>query len=80
MSRSRKKVFGGKDRSPFYKNQANRRVRRFEDSIPNGGSYKKLYEQWNICDYKCIWFVKEDLNDYLNRLNKKDKLYKYFNK
>lgn len=55
MSRSRKKSFILKDQPPgkrHMKRQANRRVRHAKD-IPDGKSYKRLYESWDICDYAC---------------------------
>lgn len=30
----------------YYKNQSNRRVRRYKGSLPNGNGYRKLYEYW----------------------------------
>lgn len=57
MSRSFKKVPGHVDRSSFNKNQANRRVRRYKRDLQSGGTYKKLYEKWNICDYRYLIFT-----------------------
>jgi len=37
------------------KKLSNRRVR-YSKIISNGGFYKKLYESWNICDYKNYWY------------------------
>jgi hypothetical protein len=54
MSRSFKKNPGIKDSwsgKKFGKNQANRRVRHYKRYLSNGGSYKKLYEKYDICDY-----------------------------
>ena len=31
---------------------ANKKVRRHKKEISNGRSYKKLYESWDICDYR----------------------------
>ena len=55
MSRSYKKHLIRKDGSgskwkPFRKNQANRRIRRSPD-VPNGNAYRRLYDQWNLCDW-----------------------------
>ena len=50
MSRSYKKSLWIKDRSPFHKKQANRKVRRSED-VPNGKAYRKFYESYDISDY-----------------------------
>lgn len=30
----------------FYKNQSNRKVRRYKGSLPKGNAYRKLYEYW----------------------------------
>lgn len=63
MSRSRKKFPAASDYSRastrFYKNQANRVIRRYKKGIPDGSSYKKLYCTWNICDYKFVFFDKK---------------------
>ena len=40
----------------FGKKQANRKVRHFLQDIPSGGSYKKLYDSWDICDFKVVYF------------------------
>ena len=54
MSRSYRKpiaVDGYKSKwKPKAKQLANRAVRREE--LKSGGSYKKVYNSWNICDYK----------------------------
>jgi len=55
MSRSYKKTPGFCDRSPFNKKQANKKVRKTK-IVPNGKAYKKLYESYNICDFKCLYF------------------------
>jgi hypothetical protein len=59
MSRSHKKVPGWCDRSPFSKKEANGRVRR-TDELPNGNAYKKVFESWDIHDYKCLLWTNED--------------------
>jgi len=57
MSRSYKKHPYSGD-GPHNKNHANRKVRRH---LNNGGemgnrcAYKKMYEQWDICDYYSKW-------------------------
>jgi len=67
MSRSFKRFPGFSDNDhgkKYQKRQAARRARYNED-VPNGGAYKKLYEQWDICDYNCRYFeirlLKEEL-------------------
>lgn len=55
MSRSHKKHFYCKDRNPYAKRLANRRVRRAlnadSDLELQHGSYRKFYESWDICDW-----------------------------
>jgi hypothetical protein len=63
MSRSHKNVPGytcgyRSVERKFEKNRANRKVRRVMDV--NGMMYKKLYNSWNICDYKFLFFSKKD--------------------
>lgn len=56
MSRSRKKHPVVKDYSRGgtrkSKQLASRVVRRYPHTIADGSSYRKLYESWNICDWK----------------------------
>jgi hypothetical protein len=59
MSRSYKHVGGWKDRNPWAKRQANRRVRR-TSSIASGKAYRKVFNPWNISDYKFLIFTKAD--------------------
>lgn len=54
MSRSYKKEPWICDRSPYNKNQANRRVRRYKRKLKDGRSYRKLYSSYDICDFK--WY------------------------
>jgi hypothetical protein len=63
MSRSRRVPwitdgYKGSKRKQFFKNYANKVVRKSRD-IPNGKAYKKFFCSYDICDYK--WYV--DLND-----------------
>lgn len=66
MSRSRRKpwVKDGYKRpgKKIPKRTANHKVRKTE-SIANGKAYKKVYDSWNICDYR--WY--EPNNDKLKR-------------
>lgn len=58
MSRSYKKNPGYTDHSKStYKDKrfANKKVRKTKN-ISNGGAYRKVYESWNICDFKFIFF------------------------
>lgn len=43
--------------------QANRRVRHYKLFLPDGATFKKLYQQWDICDYRHRMTV----NDWLER-------------
>lgn len=63
MSRSRRKtpyLTDGQDSAGVRKlarRLANRKVRRQKD-LASGGAYKRVYESWNICDYKFLDKVK----------------------
>lgn len=61
MSRSYKKHPWYKDRSPYMKNQANRKVRRYKGENLNHKSYRKLFQSWDICDYKFDGYGKEEI-------------------
>lgn len=59
MSRSYKKHLWescneGSSYKRFIKNYANRIIRHTHD-IPNGKTYRKYFESWNISDYKGLW-------------------------
>lgn len=61
MSRSYKKNSIIKDTGnykQFCKRQANKRVRRTLD-ISDGNGYRKVYPQWDICDYR--WYEFTDM-------------------
>lgn len=64
MSRSFKKHPGWTDNSDAKtdKRLANKRVRKHLD-IPSGNAYKKLYETWDIHDWKYIYFSEKDLQE-----------------
>lgn len=66
MSRSYKKYPSAKwERScKFGQRQANKKVRRTLQDIPNGKAYKKIYESWNICDYKFVSFLPSRWEEY----------------
>lgn len=65
MSRSRKKnpYFSdyGRKRTPFFKRQANKRIRKIED-LAKGNSYRKSDITYNICDYK--FYCPDDVKAY----------------
>jgi len=69
MARSRKKTPGWCDRSPWWKNYANRRLRRLPpEAIPNGCRYKRHTCSYHICDFKHLYFrqrwVRETVDGY----------------
>lgn len=69
MSRSYRKnvwVKDGQDGGSHHraaKREASQKVRRVpvNEEIPNGGTYKKFYCSWNICDYK--WLIEFPVRD-----------------
>lgn len=72
MSRSYKKNPVYKDRNPYNKKRANRKVRRSKH-LSDGCHYKRLFPQWDICDY---WtretregWLKDIISDYRSYLN-----------
>lgn len=59
MARSFKKVAGWKDHANRkVKRFASKAVRRYTGDLDSGGSYKKLFESWDICDYKSLYYTK----------------------
>lgn len=52
MARSYRRHVFVKMVSGYAKRRANRRVRQYRGTIPNGSFYKKLYPQYDISDYK----------------------------
>ncbi len=53
MSRSYKKTPITKDGSTWHKRQANKRVRRFKGDLANKGTgFRRLYDQYSLCDWK----------------------------
>ena len=58
MSRSRKKVPGWTQGGNYHKcakRLANKQIRKTLD-IPDGGAFRKVFETWNICDYRELHF------------------------
>lgn len=56
MSKSRRKPFiVDSSTKKFGKRYANKKVRRYKGVIQNGKWYRKIYNSWDICDYK--WYV-----------------------
>lgn len=83
MSRSFKKcgvVKDGNRKKCYHKKQANKRTRVYT-GLSDGCSYKRLYNQWEICDYKqAQWWIRdgtyytiypEELPEYVRYLHKK---------
>ena len=66
MSRSHKKVWGSKDRNPWAKNYANRKLR-YKTNVPNGGNYKKFTQSYDICDWKFFWYSKQEFLEFQKR-------------
>ena len=62
MSRSYKKApvstDGRRKTTKYFKNVANRKVRRAE-GLYQGKSYRKLYNSWNIHDYISYWTIQD---------------------
>jgi hypothetical protein len=44
----------GSSYKKWVKRQASKTVRRAKD-VPEGNAYRKLFDSWNICDYKMQW-------------------------
>lgn len=67
MSRSYKKspvsTDGRRKTTKYFKNQANRIVRR-SDGAYNGKSYRKLYQTWNIHDFISYWTLQDAIKSY----------------
>ena len=47
--------YKGSKRKQFYKNQANRFIRRTNLEIANGKAYRKFSNPWDICDYRFMY-------------------------
>lgn len=82
MSRSYKKIPIYKDRNPYMKKLANRKLRRRlnaneECFIGNYKSYKKTFESWDICDYYFMGYSKKKLRR-LKKDWRNDDYLKYF--
>ena len=46
---------------------ANHKVRRTLN-LGNYSYYKKVFQSWNICDYKSLFFFSEYVNEYIHKL------------
>lgn len=48
----------GKSRRKYAKRAANKSVRAFKGELPFGNWFKRLYQSWDICDWK--FFIPKD--------------------
>lgn len=65
MSRSYKKHPVVKGNCKGQKQVANRKIRRVDKLTPlKGGSYKKLYLTWNICDFRSRWTEEDAITEW----------------
>lgn len=58
MSRSYKKIPCIKNPHKYEKGQANKIVRRYKKELSDGKAYRKLYPQYDICDWKICYSFK----------------------
>lgn len=85
MSRSYKKHAGIKDpANKGMKKFANKKVRHSND-VPNGKSYKKMFESYNISDFswlyswnECLATWEKSKKDKYNHIKTKEELYRYW--
>ena len=64
MSRSYKKhLYEKQQNTKGLKKCANRRVRRAKN-VPSGKAYKKLFQSWDICDWRWYTSKEEAVVDY----------------
>lgn len=78
MSRSYKKTPGWCRKTKGMKKFANKTVRNTKD-IPNGGAFKKNGHSWDICDWKFLYFNKEELKETIEKYYFGEK-YRFFMK
>ena len=78
MSRSYKKtpVIKDSDNTKWVKRQATKSVRRYKGILAKGSSYKKLFESWNICDYR--FYEPWDIDNQIFYENDKKEWSKYY--
>ena len=69
MSRSYKKIpYSGDRKDKFFKNYANRKIRRNKFHNFQYGNYRKNFQTYDICDYKFIGYTFEEwYRDAINR-------------
>ena len=56
------------DGAKWWKNQANRKVRRYKGELPKGKFYRKIYNSWEIHDY-VSYMNKEQARAWYHRRN-----------
>lgn len=66
MSKSYHKYYIYKDHHKGQKQIANRHLRKNKNKLYplKGGDYKKLYPQWNICDWRGKWTREEAIEEW----------------
>jgi len=68
MSKTYRKVISFNDGqtsgTKWAQRQANKKVRRTKD-VPNGRAYKKLYDSWNIRDFKSNFYTEREAREYI---------------
>ena len=70
MSRSYKKHTCFKYNIKREKRAANKRVRKNSLGIPSGNAYKKIYQQYDICDYRLyVPFIAYTAGEDKNKIN-----------
>ncbi len=69
MSRSYRKfpcfTSDGQAHKKFAKQQANKKVRK-TTIISNGKQYRKVFNSWNIVDYKWVCYTNEEIINFLS--------------
>ena len=53
-----------KNKKWFFKRYANKVVRQFKGELANGKAYRRLYNSWDICDYKFRETLEEAILDW----------------
>lgn len=75
MSRSYKKVysfFSPSGARKFFKRLSNKKIRRYGDVPVKFGRWKHISKQaYNICDYRWVFYSREDMIDYYTRASHK---------
>ena len=89
MSRSYKKTPGWTQSSScnysrFMKRYANRRFRKYKGDVQNGNWHKKYLDPWTICDYKFLYYSRNEVLREIEEANLNNRwchpLYRYYMK